>query len=141
MDLKDEVPVLILDVLEADIAQDAGVVDEDVDTAKSLDGSVDDLVAVLDGVVVGDGLATVLLDLVDNNVGSLCDGTVSVASHVLPLITCKIATNLGGGAFALERATQVVDDDAGSSGTKEGSICLTQAATSSSHDDDLAVEP
>jgi hypothetical protein len=71
VDLEDEVPVLVLHVLEADIAQDAGVVDEDIDAAESLDGRLDDAVAILDAVVVGDGLAASGLDLVDDNIGSL----------------------------------------------------------------------
>lgn len=71
VDLHDEVPVLILEVLEAGVAEDAGVVDDDVDTAESLDGGVDDLVTKLDRVVVGDGLATGGLDFVDDDIGSL----------------------------------------------------------------------
>ena len=67
----DEVPVLILEVLEAGIAEDTGIVDDDVDTAESLDGGVDDLVTKLDGIVVGDGLAARSLDLVDDEVSSL----------------------------------------------------------------------
>lgn len=71
MDLHDQVPVLILDVLEADISQDTGIVDEDIDSAESTDGSLDDALAVLDRVVVGDGLSARGLDLVDDDVGSL----------------------------------------------------------------------
>lgn len=71
VDLEDEVPVLILHVLEGDVAEDTGVVDEDVDAAELLDGGLDDLVAILDAVVVGDGLAASGLDLVDNHIGSL----------------------------------------------------------------------
>lgn len=71
MDLENQVPILILDVFEADIAQDTGVVDEDIDATEGLDGSVDDLLTVLDRVVVGDGLAAVLLDLVDDHIGCL----------------------------------------------------------------------
>ena len=69
--LHHQVPVLIFHVLEADIAQDAGIVDEDIDPAKVLDGSLNDLVAVLDRVVVGDGLAASRCDLLDNLVGGL----------------------------------------------------------------------
>jgi len=71
VDLEDEVPVGILHVLEADIAEDTGVVDDDINAAELLDGSLDDLVAVLDAVVVGNGLAAGLLDLLNNNIGSL----------------------------------------------------------------------
>ena len=71
MDLEDQIPIRLLHVLEADIAQDAGVVDEDVDAAKSIDGSLDNGFAILDRVVVGDGLAACGADLVDNLVGGL----------------------------------------------------------------------
>ena len=72
VDLEDEVPVLILHILEADIPQNTGIVDQDVDAAEGLDGGFDDLVAVLDRIVVGNGLAAGFLDLVDHNIGSLC---------------------------------------------------------------------
>lgn len=71
MDLDDEVKVLVLDVLEANVAQDAGVVNEDVDAPVVADGRLDDAVAELDRVVVGDGLAAGGLDLVDDDVGRL----------------------------------------------------------------------
>ena len=71
VDLVDEVPVLVGHVLEADVAQDACVVEEDVDAAESRDGGLDDALAVLDAVVVGDGLAAGSLDLVDDQIGSL----------------------------------------------------------------------
>lgn len=71
MDLEDQIPVLVLDVLEADVSQDTSVVDQDVDPAEGLDGSFDDLVAVLNGVVVGDGFPTSLLDLIYDHIGSL----------------------------------------------------------------------
>ena len=64
----DQVPVLVLHVLEADIAQDPGVVDEDVDAAEVLDGRVDDGLAVLDAVVVGGSVSTGGFDLGDDDV-------------------------------------------------------------------------
>jgi hypothetical protein len=72
MNLEDQVPVSLLHVLEADISQDAGVVDEDIDAAKGIDGSLDDGFAILDRIVVGDGLAACRADLVDDLVGGLC---------------------------------------------------------------------
>lgn len=71
MNLEDQVPVLVLDVLEADITQDTGVVDQDIDATECLDGSLDDFVTILDGVVIGNGLSTVLLDLIDYYIGGL----------------------------------------------------------------------
>jgi hypothetical protein len=75
--LDDQVPVLVLEVLEGNVAQDAGVVDEDVDAAKGLDGGLDDALAVLDAVVVGDGLAAGLFDLVDDDISGLETNIVS----------------------------------------------------------------
>jgi len=69
--LHHQVPVLIFHVLEADIAQNAGIVDEDINSAKGLDRSLDNLVAVLDRVVVRDGLAASRCDLLDNLVCGL----------------------------------------------------------------------
>lgn len=71
MDLEDEIPILILHVLEADIAQNAGVVDEDVNTTKCLNSGFDDLVAILDRVVVCNSLASIPLNLINDNIGSL----------------------------------------------------------------------
>ena len=73
VDLEDEVPVGVLDVLEAHVAQDAGVVDQDVNATEGLDGGVDDLVAILDAVVVGNGLAARGFDLIDDDIGGLGD--------------------------------------------------------------------
>jgi hypothetical protein len=73
VDIDDEVPVLVGQVLEGDITQDTGVVDEDINAAEGLDGGLDDLLALGDRVVVGNGLAASGLDLVDNNIGCLCN--------------------------------------------------------------------
>jgi hypothetical protein len=73
VDIDDEVPVLVGQVLEGDITQDTGVVDEDINAAEGLDGGLDDLLALGNRVVVGNGLAASGLDLVDNNIGCLCN--------------------------------------------------------------------
>ena len=46
---------------------------------------------------------------------------------------------LGRVTLALERATKVVDNDAGTSGSEESGIGLSETTASSSDDDDLAV--
>ena len=71
MDCCDEVPILIFHILEADISQDAGIVDEDINTAEVLNGSFNDLLAIRDAVIVGYGFAACGLDLIDDNIGSL----------------------------------------------------------------------
>ena len=71
MNLVDQIPVEIRHVLERNISENASIVDEDIDAAKVLDGSVDDLFAELDAVVVGSGLAAGFSDLLDNEVCGL----------------------------------------------------------------------
>jgi len=71
VDLVDEIPVLLLHVLEADIAQDAGIVDEHIDAPEVVDGRLDDGLSVLDRIVVGDGLAACSADRVDDLVCGL----------------------------------------------------------------------
>jgi len=50
---------------------DSSIVDEDIDSSEGFDCSLDDLLAILDAVVIGDGLATSLYDLVYYNIGGL----------------------------------------------------------------------
>jgi hypothetical protein len=71
VDVLNQIPILVLNVLEADIAENTSVVDEDIDAAEGLDSSIDDFLSVLDAVVVGNSLSAVLLDLIDNYIGSL----------------------------------------------------------------------
>lgn len=100
VDLEDQVPVLVLDILEADVSQDTGVVDEHIDAAKCLDRGVDDLVAVLYGVIVCDGLPAGLLYLVDDDIGSLARLNVSVVRGTTPAGQAP-ASNGGTGMAAL----------------------------------------
>lgn len=67
----DEIPVGILHVLEADIPQDTGVVEQNIDTAEVLDSRLNDGLAVLDAVVVGNRLAAGGADLLNNKVCGL----------------------------------------------------------------------
>lgn len=47
VDFVDEIPVGLLHVLEADIAENAGIVDEDVDTTKGINGRLDNRLTIL----------------------------------------------------------------------------------------------
>ena len=71
VNLIDQVPIGLLHVLEADIAQDTGVVDEDIDAPKSIDCGLDDVLSILDRIVVGDCITACGLDLLDDFVCSL----------------------------------------------------------------------
>jgi hypothetical protein len=79
MNVHNEVPVLILHVLEADISQDAGIVDQDVNTSEVLDSGLNDLLAIRYAIVVSYGLTTCSLDFIDDNIGSLCPGLAMLA--------------------------------------------------------------
>jgi len=78
MHLHDQIPILVLHVLETDIPQDTGIVDQHIDAAVGLDSRIDDPIAILDRVVVGDGLAACGGDLVDDFVGGLGEVVVRV---------------------------------------------------------------
>lgn len=67
----DQIPVLVCHVLETDIPQDTGVIYENIYAAKVLDGGIDNRLAILDTVVVCDGLPPFRLDLLDDGIGSL----------------------------------------------------------------------
>jgi hypothetical protein len=71
VDVVDEIPVRLLHVLEADISQNAGIVDEDIDATERVDGRLDDGFSVLHRVVVGDRLAACGADVVDDFVCGL----------------------------------------------------------------------
>ncbi len=105
-------------LVERDVAQDAGVVDDDVDAAARVDRGLDDLVAVLDGVVVGDGLAAGGLDLLDDLVGG--------GRRALPV----------AGAAAAE----VVDDDLGAARGEQQRVRAAEAVAGAGDDGDSSVE-
>jgi hypothetical protein len=90
MDVHNEIPVLILHVLEADVPQDASIVNQDVNTSKVLDSRLNDLLAICYAVVVGYGFTACSFDFIDDNVGSLCLGLAMLASVL------KVG-NVGGG--------------------------------------------
>jgi hypothetical protein len=132
----DQVPVLLLHVLEADIAQDAGVVDEHIDAAKGVDGRLDDGLSVLDRVVVGHGFAACGFDLVDD---CICGLVLSVK----PVCCCwsRCQTDLRALALALEAPSKVVDHHVCAAAAEEDGILATQATAGACHDHRLAVVP
>src|SRR5439155_23599458 len=113
------VPLLLGHVDEHPVAQDAGVVDEDVEAAKALHGRVDQALGTLPVghvVAVGDSLAARGADLFDH----LAGGT-------------------GRRTAAVDLGSQVVDDDLGAlAGILQG-VAPADAATGAGDDDDAAV--
>ena len=80
MHVDDQVPILVGEVLEADITKNAGIVDEDIDAAVGLNGGFDDLVAIGYAVVVGYSFAARGYDLIDDYICGL--QTMSVVSSM-----------------------------------------------------------
>ena len=102
------------------VAQDAGVVHEHVEPAERVDRGADDVLGALevgDAVVVGDGLAAALVDDVDDLVGGALVG-----------------------AFAGDRAAEVVDDDLGAVVGEHDRFAAADAVARSGDDRHLAVE-
>ena len=105
---------------EALVAQDARVVDEDVEATKVVEGSLDDALTAVgggDGVVVGHGDATSLDDFVDDGVGGSC-----------------------GSTGAVRCTAEVVDDDLGAASGEFDSVDATQAAACPGDDGYLTVK-
>jgi len=69
--LEDQIPVLVLHILEADVPKDSRVIDQDVDPPKGLDSSFDNGLSILNTVVVGNSFAATGLDFFDNGIGGL----------------------------------------------------------------------
>jgi hypothetical protein len=96
VDSVDQIPVRLLHILEADIAQDAGIVDEDIDAAEGVDGCLDDGFSVLDRVVVGDRFAACGADGVDDFVCRLrlvlAGAHSSYLKHVRPEVCHNAAS-------------------------------------------------
>lgn len=67
----DEIPVLILHVLEGDISENTSIVDEDIDAAEAVNGSLNDPLSICDTVIVCDGLSAGLLYFLDNDISCL----------------------------------------------------------------------
>jgi len=64
VDAVNEVPVFLRHLLERGVAKDAGVVDDDVEALERVERALDDLGALLDRLVAGDGFSSGCLDLI-----------------------------------------------------------------------------
>ena len=73
MNFDDQVPVLVLHILEAYISKNARIVDQDINPSKLLYGGFDDLFTISHIVVVGNGFTACCSDLVDDNISGLFD--------------------------------------------------------------------
>jgi predicted exporter len=114
-------PVLLRHLHEGHVAQDAGVVDDDVELAEGFLRLGDDLLGAFPGVhavVVGHGLTARRLDLVDDLVGR-CAATAAGAVH---------------------RATEIVDHHLGTTFGQQERVGSAQATPCTRDDCDSVVE-
>ena len=120
VDVDDEPEVVELHLGEALVAQDAGVVDEDVDPAPLGQRRVDHR---LHGAEVGDR-------------GAVGDRLAAGGADLL-------GDGVGGGrraAAAVERAAQVVDDDRRAARRQRQRVLAAEAAAGAGHDRDASIE-
>ncbi len=117
MDFVDQIPVGIGHLGEALVAQDAGVVDDDVDATEVVHRALNDTVTVDDVVRVGDGGTASGFDLFDN-----------------------LERGFAVGAFAVGAATEVVDDDFGAVFREQQGVGAANTAASTGYDDDFVVK-
>lgn len=133
----DQIPILILHILERNIAQDTGIVNQHVDATKALDRCVDDSISVLDAVIVGDSLSARFSDLLNDGIGILYE--TALAGYQTPGdSSSRTRTHLG--LAAVLGQTQIVHDNIGAAGCKEQRIRLSQAAAGAGDDDGLIIE-
>lgn len=71
VDLGNQIPVLVLHILKADITEDTGIVNENIYTAEVLNSGVDNAFTVLNTIIVGNSLPTSGFNLIDHNIGGL----------------------------------------------------------------------
>ena len=107
------VPLLVAHRFERLVTKNTCVVDENIHTAPLVNGLLNDLGALCIRVIVGDGLATSLGDLLHSKIGGL---------------------------LAIRRSTQVIYEHFSATRRIEKSICLTEAATGTGDDDDTILK-
>jgi hypothetical protein len=120
VDLQHQVELRLLELRERGVAQDAGVVDHDVDPAERVQGGLHDRLAALPGVhavVVGDRLAARGDDLLDDGVGHLRALSAAVAA-----------------------AAEVVDHDLRAAAGEQQRVAAAEAAAGAGDDGDTSVE-
>ena len=117
VDAVDQVPVFLRHLVEGAVAEDAGVVDDDVDPLPGVERGLDDLRAVFDRVVVGDGLTAGGLDLLH---------------HLVRRGAALAATGRG--------ATQVVDHHLRAAAGQQQGVCASQAVAGAGDEGHFSVE-
>lgn len=88
------------------VAEDTGVVDNNIDTAPLVNDLLDDLVTLGVGVVVGDGLTTSLGDLLDDDIGGLLVLVLGRGTKIVDENLCS-ARSEEEGVPAMIKATRI----------------------------------
>lgn len=96
MNLDNQIPVFILHVLEADVPQDARIVDQDVDSSEILDGCLNDVLAIDHIIVICNGFSTGGSNFLDNDIGGLEERDYKLAWEEL---RCSLQATSGVGKF------------------------------------------
>src|SRR3984893_14795594 len=120
MDVEDSVEILFAHVEDHAVAQDAGVVDRDVELAEVVQRALDDALGgleIADALEVGDRLAAEAADFLDNVLGR--------------------RTRLAG---SLETAAEIVDHDLGSLPGQQQRFCAADTASSACDDRDFPIK-
>lgn len=136
MYVPDQIPILIFQVLEGNVSENAfhcyissikrvtSIVNEDVDSAKCLDSSLDNLVSIDDGIVVCNSFSTGFLDLCKSR--SVSSGAMKTGQTEEFTFNDDIG-GLRALALSFERTAKIVYDDTGAARGKERGIRLSKA--------------
>ncbi len=69
MNLHNQVPVKLGHFHKADVSENSRVVDDNVDSSESVNGSLHDFIAELYRIVICDGLTSSLFNFINNDIG------------------------------------------------------------------------
>ena len=117
MNLVDQVPVLIFHLLEGNISQNAGIIDENIYLSEVVNCSFDYFLSEFYWIVVSNCDSSLGLYLVDNLISSIV--AVSLTSA---------------------RSSQIVHNNFGAPRSKEKGILFPNSSSSSSNNDYLAIK-
>jgi hypothetical protein len=79
MDFHDEIPIKLRHLLEGNISKDTSVVNDDINSTKSINCSLYNLIAKFNRIVVCDSLSTGFLDLIDNKISGILSSSCAVS--------------------------------------------------------------
>lgn len=120
VDMDDGIPFVFGHIEQGSIAEDPGVIDQDIEASEVVDGGIDEGLSDgegADGIGVGDGLTAGLSDFFDDGVGGLA----------------------GPGTFF--GAAGIIDDDFGTLGGEHQGVFTAETGSSAGDDGDFIFQP